>query len=329
MVLKRLELEWHYHQRPDLEQADQQLLQYAIEFGRLLNVVYRWHFFPALREECIWYAGVFGARGSNHDAFALVLDSWIMAIQGLLKPPECNELARPLQSIRDDLDRLIQEASARRKVSIKTVNPALLKKLIRGDVQGARKVIAEFAAEYVSPDRLIVEVMLPAMAEVGQGWQSNELEIFQEHLATEAIRGLLAGLTAMRPENRQERNAVALVSCGPGDAHELIPLALASYLTFRGWSVKNLGVGLPANQIARAVAAFEPNALFLTFTMLSRFEEVLDVIAQVHRASESCRVIVGGRGAVAARAVLEDRGVRVALDFDEGFRLAGEDSVDA
>lgn len=111
LVLKRLELEWHYHQRQDLGRSDQQLLHYAIEFGRLLNVVYRYRLFSALQEECKWYAAVFGARGSSHDAFALVLESWIMAIQGLLKPPECNELARPIQSIRDDLERLLEQAS--------------------------------------------------------------------------------------------------------------------------------------------------------------------------------------------------------------------------
>ncbi len=329
LVLKRLELEWRYHQRPDLERSDQQLLLYAIEFGRLLKVVYRYHLFPALWEECKWYVAVFGARGSSHDAFALVLDSWIVAIQGLLKPPECNELARPIQSIRDGLESLIEQASNMRGTSIKPVNPALLEKLICGDVRGAREVISKFATKLVSPDRLIVEVMLPVMAEVGQRWESNELEIFQEHLATGATRSLLAGLAMMHPDSQQKTDAVAVVSCAPGDEHDLIPLALASYLTFRGWTVKNLGVGLPADQIARAVSAFEPQALFLTLTMLSRLEEVLDVIEKVHRESERCRIILGGRGAAAAKGVLESRGALVALDFDEGFRLAREGLIDA
>ena len=87
LVLKRLELEWHYHQRPDLERVYQQLLHYAIEFGLLLNVVYRYHLFSALWEECTWYAAVFGARGSSHDAFALVLDSWIMEFKDCSNHP--------------------------------------------------------------------------------------------------------------------------------------------------------------------------------------------------------------------------------------------------
>jgi len=327
-VLSRLSLEWRYHQRPDLERSDQQLLQYALEFGRLLKVVYKYDLFPALREECKWYVAVFRARGSSHDAFALVLDSWIMAVEGLLKPPECNELARPIRSIRNDLDRLIEEASNVRKDSSK-IKPELLEKLIGGDFPGAREIISGISPEIESPDRLIVRVMLPAMAEVGQRWEFNELEIFQEHLATEVIRILLAGLMLTTHGPRQKTDEVALVSCIPGDEHELIPLALASYLALRGWIVRNLGVGLPADQIARAVAVLEPKVLFLTCTMLSTLEEVLDVIDKVQRESGRCRIILGGRGAVLAKAVLERRGVLVALDFDEGFRLAREGSVDA
>jgi methanogenic corrinoid protein MtbC1 len=122
---------------------------------------------------------------------------------------------------------------------------------------------------------------------------------------------------------------VALVSCAPGDEHELIPLALSSYLECRHWTVKNLGVGLPPDQLARAVAVLEPAVLFLTVTMLSRLDDALDAIESVQRESGRCRIIAGGRGAVLARAVLEDRKVLVALDFADGLRLAEERSLDA
>ena len=329
LVCKRLELEWRYHKRADPERADQELLLYLLEFGKLLNVVYKYNLLSALWDECKWYARLFGARGSRHDSFALVLDSWIIAIQGLLKPPECNELARPIQSLRDGLDSLIEQASYERKALIKPVNPELLKKLICGDVRGAHGVISAIATEFASPERLIVEVLLPMMAEVGQRWEANELEVFQEHLATEAIRSLLAGLSFMIPESRLETDAVAMVSCAPGDEHELIPLALATYLAFQGWTVKNLGGSLPADQIALAVAALKPKALFLTFTMLSRLEAVSDLIEKINGESKHCRIILGGHGAVVAKEALESQGALVALDFEDGFRLACGDSIDA
>ena len=65
LVLKRLEIESHYHHRPDLAGPGQPLALAALEFGRLLNVVYRYGLFEAFREECAWFAAALGARGSG------------------------------------------------------------------------------------------------------------------------------------------------------------------------------------------------------------------------------------------------------------------------
>jgi len=324
-----LELEWHFHQRPDLARANQQLLQYALEFGRLLKVVYRHRLFSDLREQSRWYAAVFAARGSGHDAFGLVLDSWIIAIQGVIKPPECNELAQPLHAIRDDLPSLIAQAQHRSHPAPGPASLLLVETLVRGDVRVAREIISHIVAKGTTLDRLIVDVMLPTMAEIGQRWEFNEMEVFQEHLATEVIQSLLAGLPLMMTGAPPKEEWTALVSCAPGDEHALIPLALAAYLEFKGWSVMNLGRSLPSEQIARAVTAFSPKALFLTFTTISRLDEALDVIEQCRLASAHCRIILGGRGAVAARVILEDKGALVARDFHEGFRLAAESVEDA
>jgi methanogenic corrinoid protein MtbC1 len=171
--------------------------------------------------------------------------------------------------------------------------------------------------------------MLPAMAEIGRRWEFNEMEVFQEHLATEAIQSFLAGLPLVMTGAVPKQGPNVLVSCVPGEEHALIPLALTAYLEFKGWSVRNLGRSLPSGQIVRAVTAFSPDVLFLTFTTISRLDEVLEVIEQCRVASARCRIILGGRGAVAAKAILENRGAQVANDFGEGFRLAAEGAKDA
>jgi hypothetical protein len=142
LVLKRLEIESHYHHRPDLDGPGRQQAQSSVEFGRLLNVVYRFGLCGALREECAWFAAALGARDPGHDAFAQILESWIMAIQGLIKPPECNELAGPIQAIRDEMGGLTDPAARRRHAPLPAGVCALLDALIEGDVKGAREIAA-------------------------------------------------------------------------------------------------------------------------------------------------------------------------------------------
>lgn len=285
-----------------------------------MAVVYKFGLFSALLRECEWFSGVFAARGSRRDAFSLLLDSWIMAILSLLKEPECNELARPLQYVREHLDQPAGKRASATPAPHKG-HPALVEHIVRGDVHSARNILFQLPSDRFPRDRLAADVLLPAMGEIGRLWELDGLEIFQEHLATETIRTLVAGLISTAPEPAVPRRT-ALVSCAPGDNHDLIPLMLAAHAAFRGWSAKNLGGSLPAAQIARGVAFLRPDALFLTFTMLSMLEGVLDVIARVRPEFPDCRIILGGRGASAARDLLESRGACVADDFDEGFRLA-------
>lgn len=322
VVEKRIQLEWRAHPDQRLDTAGIHLLDTARHFGRLLRVIYRHRLLDALGEELRWYVNLFTAHGWGHDALSLVLDSWIVGIQGLIPPPECNELAEPLQVLRDGLSRLFASAADRDGVSQTAFDPLLVDHLLQGDVQGAQQHLLSSAQSVTSPDRLIVDMLLPAMAEVGNRWERHQIEIYEEHLASQAIKSLLIRLPALPAAAAPPIGRTALVTCAPGDEHDLIPMAMSAYLETKGWKVKNLGGSLPVGQIVAAAAALEPDVLFITLTMLFLIDELLTVLDGLRRDYPSGKVIVGGRGTVAARALLESRGAFVARDFDHGHRLA-------
>lgn len=322
LVQERIQMEWRYHSRENFKKPGFHLLDHAVEFGMLLRIVYRHRLQEALNKEALWMAAVFDSRGWGPDAFSLILDSWNIAILGTIPTPECNQLAQPLQSLRAELPALFATAAERAQKKKQAHSSTLLVPLLKGDLPAARKSLASLAGRYGSPERVVVGEILPAMAEVGELWEQNRIEIYQEHLATETIRGLLAGLAAQVHSPGPGNGKIALVSCAPGDTHALIPLALCAYLELRGWQAKNLGGSLPADQIARAAGALAPDVLFLTFTTLPRLDEVLETKERVRAEGNSCRIIVGGRGAQVARSLLDNAGIQVAADFEQGFHLA-------
>ena len=323
LVQRRIEVEWHYHRRSeDTGIGLPALFEYADNFGRMLKVVYRYSLLDAFREEANWYATVFSARGSGYLTFATLLESWIVAIQGVIKPPECNELSAPLQRLHEELPGIAKQAAdSLRALATGPVSP-LAACLLRGEVQGARAIVSGLLGEGRSLDRLIIDPILPAMAEVGLRWELHAVEIYQEHLATEAVRTLLAGMAAMKPTARPAPSRTALVSCVPGDKHDLVPLALWAYLEARGWTAKNLGTSLPADQIARVVADLAPDTVFLVQTLLSQLDDALQTIAMIRAQSGHCGIVIGGRGAEAARAILETAGAIVARDFNQACRMS-------
>lgn len=350
LVATRIRLEGRSHPEFRLEAAGTEVLEYATWFGRLLRIVYRHGLTVALREELLWYAGVFTTHGWGPNGLSLLLTSWIVGIQGLIKPPECNLLAGPLQELADELPRLVEHAARSAFAAAEGIDREFFQALLEGDADQAWQRLLTTHPGAPS-DRLVAEVILPTLFAIGTRWEHHRLEIFAEHLASQALQRILVRLSiglegtgaprpargrpdsgpgmegvAQRPPPPDPRRA--LIACPPGDSHDLVPLALSVFLEARGWQVRNLGGGLPAGQIAAAVRAVRPHAVFLTLPMLLLLDDLLAVLGTLHRDHPGLPLVVGGRGARSARDVLERAGARVATDFAHGHRLA-EAGVDA
>lgn len=321
---QRMEIEWRSHRLEHLQYLRSDLLELHREFGALLRVVFRYGLAEALREEFRWFASVLANRKSPHDALALLLDSWIVAIQGLVRPPECNLLAAPLKGLREALPSLLSETP--RPSGSDAPVKAIIGKLITGDLAGARAILSGRLAAGIPPHDLVPALLLAAMSEIGSRWEQDSLQIFEEHLATETTARLLAELPAMAsPVQRIGRKA--LVSGVPDDHIQIVPLALAVYLELRGWTALSLGHGLPAGQIAAAIETLRPDAVFLSLSMVARIPGALETLQLLDRAPHRPPVITGGRGALLAKELLESSGARVTDSFDQAHRLAGAEGV--
>lgn len=321
LVGKRLELQRGFHGRSDLPALEPDLFDLARELGLLLRVVYRYDLAEALEEESAWYASVLASRGPGRDAFTLLLDSWIVAIQGVVKPPECDRLARPLREVRSRVDRLLSRGSAPPGPPPAPEVSELVDRLVRGKKAQARGLLEARIAAGVAPHETITRLLLPAMVEVGRRWEIDASGIWEEHLATETVLGLLAGLVASaRPVAASP--PLGLVGCVPNDEHQLAPAALSAYLELRGWNAPSLGRTLPAEQVVLAAERLEPDAVFLSMNLLARLHDAVGLVGTLRRSRPACPVFVGGRRAAAAQTPLEKAGARVVGSFEDAHREA-------
>jgi len=319
LVRGRLEVEWQFHKRADLKQMEPDLLELVREFGALLRVVYRYDLRDALKREAAWYALTLATRGPGADAFALLLDSWVIAIQVLIKPPECNILAAPLQNLRENSKDIFAALETRRGISNDPGVSALAEQLVVGDYGSARDLLRSGISSGMEPHEIIVRMLLPAMSEIGRRWELNELAIFQEHLATETTQKLIYELSSWASPAMPITHT-ALLTCVPNDEHQVLPTALRAYLELRGWDARSLGRSLPSEQIVKATLSLKPDAVFASLSMLSRLIEAIALITHLRGEIPNCRVLVGGRGAEPVRELLEENGAIVVRDFDEAHR---------
>lgn len=122
----------------------------------------------------------------------------------------------------------------------------------RCDTDGIRAELGR-ATEILGLGGCVDAVLLPAMRQIGEWWESGRCDITQEHLTTEAARAWLDKNSAFAPIPTM-RNPVVL-ACGPGDLHTLGLEALALLLRHKGWPCRVLGARTSTASLTTAAAA--------------------------------------------------------------------------
>ncbi len=134
----------------------------------------------------------------------------------------------------------------------------LLKALINRDLIRADGVLGE-ALALSSPEDLIVDVIGPALARVGEAWEDGHISIATEHLATNYLRQRLLMWMVSGPPPKTVNPIV--LTCAPNEWHEGSLLILGALLRRRRWPVAYLGQALPLSDLASFVRDLHPSMI--------------------------------------------------------------------
>lgn len=154
-----------------------------------------------------------------------------------------------------------------------------------------------FAA--LSPERALIDVVEPAMAEIGERWMQGRCSVAGEHLVAGLTAGRLQRLfdaaSALSPAG-----PLAICACFPDEQHVLGALAVAYWLARRGQRVTWLGAALPFEDLERACERLEPSIVCLSVTRAALLDAHAPQLIGLARRRRSVRFFVGG--AASARA---------------------------
>ncbi|MGI8994026.1 MAG: MerR family transcriptional regulator [Nocardioidaceae bacterium] len=163
-----------------------------------------------------------------------------------------------LRQLRDEISRGRRAADAAALVKAAAGSRSPHQVFIDGFLQAAYALdprsadhVLEHARGQLGLDTAVCGVMLPAMRQIGQWWESGRCDVAHEHLATEACRAWLNRLLFTGPAPWQPETLI--LACGPRDFHTLGLESMGVLLRHRGWSCRVLGARLPAGSLVTAV----------------------------------------------------------------------------
>lgn len=164
------------------------------------------------------------------------------------------------------------------------------------DVRGARAlVLSELATDDGGLVRVIEDLLVPAMAEVGARWYDGRWNPAQEHVACGITESALSAATVRSRSRRPPEDAPsAVLVCPPGEAHVLPARFAAELLVEAGADVIVLGLPVPDRDLASYLTETQPAALILSCTESLALPGVRSAIAAAHQSGFPA--LVGGAG---------------------------------
>jgi DNA-binding transcriptional MerR regulator/methylmalonyl-CoA mutase cobalamin-binding subunit len=127
--------------------------------------------------------------------------------------------------------------------------------------------------------RFIAEVVAPMNELVGEAWTRGSLQIFEEHLYTEAVQGLLRNAIGTMP--RGEQRPRVLLTTFPQEPHGLGILMAEATFVLEGCHCISLGVQTPVWDIALAAEAQRADLVALSFSTAVNSNQALDGLSEL------------------------------------------------
>ncbi len=173
---------------------------------------------------------------------------------------------------------------------------ALHEAILSGDAATARAVTEKAIAASADPLRLVNDLMVPAMDEVGRRFECNEYfvpELLISARAMKAALELIRPILIARGDEPAGRVAIGTVK---GDLHDIGKNLVAAMLEGGGFEVIDLGVNVSPEQFVKAVKEGRANVVAMSALLTTTMPAMKTTIEALKQAGlrDRVKVLIGG-----------------------------------
>ncbi len=174
------------------------------------------------------------------------------------------EYLNELRTGGEDPAELLAEPLPQPTLNIQHLADQFQRALLTFNDRGAVELLRRAFTVY-SVDTVLMEIMHPALVELGEAWHHGKIPIAVEHFATQFCIQHLSNLLASSAA--PTRSGLIVAACAPGEYHQIGLLSLVVMLRWRGWDIKFLGPDLNLDRLAEALIPLQPKMLLISATI--------------------------------------------------------------
>jgi Predicted cobalamin binding protein len=174
---------------------------------------------------------------------------------------------------------------------------ALSRRLIVGDLAGARSVVSDVVEQRRDYLAVSVHLLQPALYIVGEYWQRNQASIAHANMAFEIGRILLSEVLSLLSPRVSENGRSIILAAVESDRHFLGAQIVTTAFDMAGWKATCLNSSFRTSSLIQLIDRHRPDAIGLSVSLLQQLP-TLKLTVQRLRAEFGSRcptIMVGGR----------------------------------
>jgi DNA-binding transcriptional MerR regulator len=208
----------------------------------------------------------------------------------------------PLSALQELSEQTLDQPLRAAEVPMGSADVRAHLELIRShDVAGLRAGLLRLLGRF-GVGRFVVEVVGPLNTAVGDAWMRGQMEVFEEHVYTDVMQGVLRQAIIGLPEGAQPGRPRVLLSTFPGEPHGMGLLMAEALFTLEGCACVPLGAQTPLWDIVLAAKAYQSDIVALSFTGCMNPNQVVDGLQELRsKLPPSAAVWAGGSAPVLHR----------------------------
>lgn len=177
---------------------------------------------------------------------------------------------------------------------VESITNDFLQNLLKGSRSNCSAIARKYLEENPSIKDLYEEVFKVALYEVGRLWETNQITVATEHLATAITEGILNELFE-QIITKNKVNKKVVVACVQNEQHQVGIKMVADVFELKGWESFFLGTGIPTLELIKFIREIQPDILAISLSVYFNFTNLLKMLEQLRNEFPALQIIIGGQ----------------------------------
>ena len=167
--------------------------------------------------------------------------------------------------------------------------------LLAGDRLECARIVKELIEAKTSIKELYINLFQRSMYEVGSLWEHNLISVATEHICTSITESLIS-LCYPLLFSAEHSGKKAVITCTPGEYHQIGARMVADYFELYGWDGYFLGADTPADELIKYIKEKNPDLVALSISVSFNISELHRLAVKIREQFPELPIVAGGQG---------------------------------